>query len=143
MESPPLIDQNSDWIESGPDWNPDKPPVKYAGAAIRWSTTYFDSVVIPLIVTTKQVFWGLRLDAFEITDHVLKIIIDLPSIHGPEMEVVSFKETDKAPGDVAREITRVLDAVGEQVLSESWRYEIVFRQGERSETLQGEIASGE
>ena len=143
MESPPLIDQKGEWIESGPDWNPDKPPVKYAGAAIRWSTTYFDSVVIPLIVTTKQVFWGLRLGAFEITDHVLKIIIDLPSIHGPEMEVVSFKETDKAPGDVAREITRVLDAVGEQVLSESWRYEIVFRQGERSETLQGEIASGE
>ena len=143
MESSPLIDQSGEWIESGPDWNPDVLPIKYAGAAIRWSTTHFDSVVIPLIVTTKQVFWGLRLSAFEITDHVLKIIIDLPSIHGPAMEVVSFNETDTAPADVAGEITEVLDAVGARALSESWSYEIVFRQGARSETFQGEIASGE
>ena len=143
MESLPLSDQSGEWIESGPDWNPDIPPVKYAGAAIRWSATHFDSVVIPLIVTTKQVFWGLRISAFEITDHVLKIIIDLPSIHGPQMEVVSFSEMDKAPAGVAGEITGVLDAVGEQALSEAWSYEIVFRQGARSETFEGEIASGE
>ena len=102
MESSLLIDQSGEWIESGPDWNPDVLPIKYAGAAIRWSTTHFDSVVIPLIVTTKQVFWGLRLSAFEITDHVLKIIIDLPSIHGPAMEVVSFNETDTAPAGRGR-----------------------------------------
>lgn len=143
MESSPLADQSGEWIESGPDWNPDQPPIKFAGASIRWSTTHFDSVVIPLIVTTKQVFWDIRLSAFEITDHLLKIVVDLPSIHGMAMEVVSFSEMDSAPAGLADEIAEVLNAVGAQVLSESWNYEIEFREGDRSEMFRGEIASGD
>ena len=138
-----MADRSGEWIESGPDWNPDQPPIKYAGASVRWSTTYFDSVVIPLIVTTKQVFWDIRLSAFEITDHLLRIVVDLPSIHGMAMEVVSFSEMDSAPAGLAEEIAEVLNAVGAQVLSESWSYEIEFREGDRSETFRGEIASGD
>ena len=143
MESSPLADQSGEWIESGPDWNPDNPPIKFAGASILWSTTHFDSVVIPLIVTTKQVFWDIRLSAFEITDHLLKIVVDLPSIHGMAMEVVSFSEMDNAPAGLADEIAEVLNAVGAQVLSEPWNYEIVFQDGQVSGTFKGEIASGD
>jgi hypothetical protein len=138
-----LTDQGSEWIESGPDWNPDVAPVKYAGADIRWSATHFDSVVIPLIVTTKHVFWDLRVSEFEVTDHVLEVVVDLPSIYGPEQGIVSFKENDIAPAGVAREMAELLDTVGGQVLSEPWQYRIVFRQGDRSETFEGELAGDE
>ncbi|MCY4108440.1 MAG: hypothetical protein OXG11_05360, partial [Chloroflexi bacterium] len=85
----------------------------------------------------------IRLSAFEITDHLLKIVVDLPSIHGMAMEVVSFSEMDSAPAGLADEIAEVLNAVGAQVLSEAWSYEIEFREGDKSETFRGEIASGD
>ena len=143
MESLSLSTQDSEWIETGPDWIPDVPPLKYAGAVIRWSATHFDSVVIPLIVTTKHVFWDIRVSAFEVTDHTLEIVVDLPSIHGPEQSMVSFNETDMPPAGVAKEMADVLDTVGGQVLSETWQYRIVFRQGDRSETFEGQLAGDE
>ena len=138
-----MTDQSGEWITSGPDWNPDVVPIKYAGTDIRWSAEHFDSVVIPLIVTTKHVFWDMRVTEFAVTDHLLEIIVGLPSMHGPAGDVVSFAEGDISPADIALEMTDMLNAVAREVLSETWRYRIVFRQRERSEEFEGELACGD
>ena len=138
-----LPGDSSEWIQSGPEWNPDVLPIKYAGAMVRWSKTHFDSVVIPLIVTVKHVFWDLRLTEFEVSDHHLKIVVGLPSIHGAEQGFVSFGDGDVAPGEIAGKMANVLVCVGSEVLSEEWQYTIVFQQGERSMRYEGAMSGGE
>ena len=140
---PTVGGDSGEWIHSGPEWNPDILPIKYAGAMVRWSKTHFDSVVIPLIVVTKHVFWDLRLNEFEVSDHHLKIVVMLPSIHGAEQSIVSFGDGDVGPGGIAEKMAKLLVSVGSQVLSEEWQYTIVFQQGEKSMAYEGGMSGVE
>lgn len=136
-------ESKEDWIEEGPDWNPDVPPIRYMGTAIRWHRQLYDSVVIPLIVATKHVFWDLRIAEFRVSDHIFELRITLPSVHGPNQEIVSFQASDVQPSSLAAELSRLLNVVGKEVLSESWRYRIVFQQGSRSEVFEAELERGD
>lgn len=138
-----MKEPQDDWIEDGPDWNPDVPPIRYSGTAIHWSRRFFDSVVTPLIVVTKHVFWDLRITDFRVSDHTLEVRVMLPSVHGPEQNVVSFGEGDVQPSEVAPGMTRLLNVLGREVLSEPWTYRIVFYQGDRSQVFEGELERGD
>ena len=102
-----------DFIDSGPEWDPDVLPIKFAGTSIRWSKTGYDSVVIPLIVTCKQVFWDLRLDQFTVAGKELGMRIVCPCVYGRDSKLVALDGGDVEPRSVAAEIERVLNAVAD------------------------------
>ena len=132
-----------DFIDSGPEWDPDVLPIKFAGASIRWSKTGYDSVVIPLIVTCKQVFWDLRLDQFTVVGKEFGMRIVCPCVYGRDSKLLSLDGGDVEPRSVAAEIERVLNAVAAEVLSETWSFRIEFHENDRSEVFEGRLAHGE
>jgi len=132
-----------DFIDSGPEWDPDVLPIKFAGTSIRWSKTGYDSVVIPLIVTCKQVFWDLRLDQFTVAGKELGMRIVCPCVYGRDSKLVALDGGDVEPRSVAAEIERVLNVVAAEVLSEPWSLRIEFHDNDRSETFEGRLAHGD
>ena len=118
--------------ESGPDWNVEDFPVSYNGTPIAWDADRYDTAAMPFIVAIKQNFWSWRIRGFAVRTGVLETEVELPSVAPDGATMISFDASDISPADASTEFGDIVQAMGQVLLDDPWRFQLTFSDGGHS-----------